>query len=55
MSGANQTLLKTEQLPLKHEWRDLLKKEGFPLLQRQDFPLDLESSVQLFKSLCQVA
>ena len=47
--------LKTERLPLKHEWRDLLKKEGFPLLQRQDFPLDLESSVQLFKSLCQVA
>jgi FdhE protein len=47
--------LKTERLPLKHEWRDLLRKEGFPLLQRQDFPLDLESSAQLFKSLCQVA
>ena len=47
--------LKAERLPLKHEWRDLLKKEGFPLLQRQDFPLDLESSAQLFKSLCQVA
>jgi FdhE protein len=47
--------LKTERLPLKHEWRDLLRKEGFPLLQRQDFPLDLESSIQLFKSLCQVA
>ena len=47
--------LKTEPLPLKHEWRDLLTKEGFPLLQRQDFPLDLESSIQLFKSLCQVA
>jgi FdhE protein len=47
--------LKTERLPLKHEWRDLLRKEGFPLLQRQDFPLDLESSIQLFKSLCQIA
>ena len=47
--------LKTEQLPLKHEWRGLLRKEGFPLLQRQDFPLDLEISAQLFKSLCQVA
>ena len=47
--------LKIERLPLKREWRDLLRKEGFPLLQRQDFPLDLESSIQLFKSLCQVA
>jgi FdhE protein len=47
--------LKIERLPLKQEWRDLLEKEGFPLLQRQDFPLDLESSIELFKSLCRVA
>jgi FdhE protein len=47
--------LKTERLPLKHEWRDLLGKEGFPLLQKQDFPLDLDCCTELFKSLCQFA
>jgi len=47
--------LKIVPIPLKKEWKDLLKKEDFPLLQRQGFPIDLESSVQLFKSLCQVA
>ena len=47
--------LKIQPIPLKKEWKDLLKNEDFPFLQRQDFPLDLESSIQLFKSLCQVA
>ncbi len=47
--------LKIEPIRLKKDWKELLKKEGFSLLQRQGFPLDLESSVQLFKSLCQVA
>jgi FdhE protein len=39
---------------LKKEWKDLLTKEGFPLLQREDFPLDIEASVILFQSLCQI-
>ncbi|MEW6215613.1 MAG: formate dehydrogenase accessory protein FdhE, partial [Nitrospirota bacterium] len=29
-------------------------KEGFPLINREDFTLDLSSSVELFESLCQI-
>ena len=35
-------------------WKKLLSKEGFSLIQREDFPLDIESSVKLFETLCQV-
>jgi FdhE protein len=47
--------LKIEPVTLKKEWKDLLSQEGFPLLQRQDFPLDLEASADLFHTLCQLA
>jgi len=43
--------LQIELIPLKKEWKDLLKKEGFPLLEKKDFLLDLESSITLFHSL----
>jgi FdhE protein len=29
-------------------------KEGFPLLEKKDFPVDIEASLSLFKSLCQI-
>ena len=41
-------------IALKKEWKDLLMKEGFPLLEKKDFPLDIEASLSLFKSLCQI-
>ena len=41
-------------IALKKEWKDLLMKEGFPLLEKEDFPLDIEASLSLFKSLCQI-
>ncbi len=47
--------LRLDPLPLKKGWKDLLVKEGFPLLQRRDFPLDLEGSIHLFHSLCRIA
>jgi len=46
--------LKIASAPLRKEWRELLSKEGFSLIQKEDFPLDIESSVRLFETLCQV-
>jgi FdhE protein len=41
-------------IQLKKEWKKLLVGEGFPLIQKEDFPIDLEASVRLFQSLCQI-
>ena len=46
--------LKIDPIKLKKEWKDLLAKEGFSLIQKEDFPLDMEASVKLFQSLCQI-
>jgi FdhE protein len=46
--------LKIDLIPLRKEWKELLSKEGFSLIQKEDFPLDIESSVKLFGTLCQV-
>lgn len=46
--------LKIVPILFKKEWKDLLTKEGFPLLERKDFPLDVEASVTLFQTLCQI-
>ncbi|MGQ9645842.1 MAG: formate dehydrogenase accessory protein FdhE [Thermodesulfobacteriota bacterium] len=49
-----QPLLTLPPIHLRKEWKDLLTKEGFPLLERKDFPLDIEASTSLFESLCQI-
>jgi FdhE protein len=46
--------LTIEPIRLKKEWKNLLAKEGFSVLEKKDFPLDIEASFSLFKSLCQV-
>jgi len=46
--------LTIEPIHLKGEWKALLEKEGFPLLEQKDFPIDIEASLSLFKSLCQI-
>ena len=46
--------LNIEPLLLKRGWKDLLSREGFFLLEREDFPIDLEITVNLFRSLCQI-
>ena len=46
--------LKIESIKLKKEWKELLAKQGFSLLQREDFPLDTEASMTLFQTLCQI-
>jgi FdhE protein len=46
--------LKIKPLSFKKEWKDLLKREGFPLLEKKDFPLDVKTSITLFHSLCEI-
>ncbi len=46
--------LNIKSIPLKKEWKDLLSREGFSLLERKDFPIDLETSIKLFSSLCTI-
>jgi FdhE protein len=46
--------LKINPIKLKKEWKELLAKEGFSLIQKEDFPLDIETSAKLFQTLCQI-
>jgi FdhE protein len=46
--------LKIDPVQLKKEWKELLTKEGFSLIQKEDFPVDIETSIKLFHSLCQI-
>jgi len=46
--------LKIGPIHLKKEWKELLGKEGFSLIQKEDFPLDIETSTKLFAILCQI-
>ena len=47
--------LKVDPISVSKGWKDLLTQEGFPLLQKEDFPIDPESSSILFRSLCEIA
>jgi len=46
--------LKMKPIKFKKEWKELLAKEGFSLIQKEDFPLDTETSTKLFATLCQI-
>jgi FdhE protein len=46
--------VRIDPIKLKKEWKELLTKEGFSLIQKEDLPLDIESSVKLFETLCQI-
>jgi FdhE protein len=47
--------LTTEPVRLKKEWSDAFTREGFSLLQKEDFPVDIEASLALFENLLQIA
>jgi len=49
------TSVKVDPLVLSKAGKDLPPREGFPLLQKEDFPIDLESSSTLFRSICEIA
>jgi FdhE protein len=46
--------LRVDPIRLKKGWKDVLTKEGFPLLEKRDFPIDTEASVSLIQSLCRI-
>ena len=46
--------LKIDPIKLKKEWKELLTKEGFSLIKKEDFPLDIEASAGLFQALCRI-
>jgi FdhE protein len=43
-----------DPIKLKKEWKELLAKEGFSLIEKEDFPIDTEASIKLFQFLCQI-
>ncbi len=47
--------VRVEPVLIKKEWKDLLSKEGFPIVDRRDLPVDVESSARLFQTLCGIA
>ena len=46
--------LRIAPIKLRREWKELLTEEGFSLIQKEDFPLDIQSSVKLLETLCQI-
>lgn len=48
------TMLNIVPPELKKELKNFYEKEGFPLLNKEDFYIDLISSASLFKSLCRI-
>ncbi len=46
--------LEIDPIKLRKEWKELLAREGFSLIQKEDFPLDIEASMEVFEMLCQI-
>ena len=46
--------LKIDPIKLKKEWKELLAKEGFSLIQKEDFLLDIEAAAKLLERLFQI-
>jgi len=54
LQGQSKSSLKMDPIKIEKERKDLLAKEDFPLIEKESFPLDIEASIQLFWSLCQI-
>jgi len=50
-SGAS---LKMDMMNVKKERTGFPAEVGFPLVKKEDFPLDVEASIKLFQSLCRI-
>ncbi|MDI6891148.1 MAG: formate dehydrogenase accessory protein FdhE [Thermodesulfovibrionales bacterium] len=46
--------LNVAPIEIREDLRTLQIKEGFPLISKEDFTLDISSSVRLFESICQI-
>ena len=54
LQDRSKSSLKTDPIKLEKDRKDLLAREGFPLIRKEDFPLDIEASIRLFRSLCRI-
>lgn len=54
MQDLSKPSLKTDPIKIEKERKDLLAREGFSLIRKVDFPLDIEASIRLFLSLCHI-
>jgi len=54
LQDRSKSSLKTDPIKLEKERKDLLAREGFSLIRKEDFPLDIEASIRLFRSLCRI-
>jgi FdhE protein len=54
LQDRSKSSLKTDPIKFEKERKDLLAREGFPLMRKEDFPLDIEASIRLFRSLCRI-
>ena len=46
--------LRIDPIKPKQEWKKLFAKEGFSLIHKEDFPVEVEASAKLFQSICQI-
>jgi FdhE protein len=54
LQDESKSSLKIGPITLEKERKDLLAREGFPLMRKEDFSLDIEASIRLFRSLCRI-
>jgi FdhE protein len=47
-------VLKLDPIKLKKGWKSRPTEKDFPLIRKEDFPLDVEASISLFNTLCQI-
>jgi FdhE protein len=50
----SKTSLKMSPRKPPKEWKDLPSEESVPLVQKEDFPVDLEAAISLFQTLCRI-
>jgi len=51
---ASRTSVRVGSVKVKRIGKGLPAEEGFPLVEIEDFPIDLEASIDLFRSLCRL-
>ena len=51
---ASRDSVRVDSVKVKKNGKDLPAEEGLPLVGKEDFPLDSEASIRLFRSLCRI-
>lgn len=51
---ASRASLQVVPMKVKKQWKELLAEEGFSLIEKGDFPVDVEAAVRLFHEICRI-